>query len=85
MISLPIQYSHMLRYERPVLQPSMGGSPTAARFDLSGLYLAVGGTQAQVVGSKQEWNQLADLSGAIGKKVSTLRFVQSPALQRAAP
>ncbi|CAL5224503.1 g7199 [Coccomyxa viridis] len=55
--------------------PSMGGSPTAARFDLSGLYLAVGGTNARVVGSKQEWQDLADLSGAIGKKsVSALRW-----------
>lgn len=49
----------------------MGGSPTAARFDLSGLYLAVGGTESRVVGTKQEWAQLANLSGAIGNKVST--------------
>ena len=53
------------------MQPSMGGSPTAARFDLSGLYLAVGGTEARVVGVKQEWAQLANLSAAIGNKVRT--------------
>ena len=47
----------------------MGGAPLAARFDLSGLYLAVGGSEARVVGAKQDWSQLADLSGAIGNKV----------------
>ena len=52
----------------------MGGSPTAARFDLSGLYLALGGTEARVVGTKQDWAQLANLSGAIGNKVSACRM-----------
>lgn len=51
------------------VQPSTGGAPTAARFDLSGLYLSVGGTEARVVGAKQDWAQLANLSGAIGSKV----------------
>jgi len=36
---------------------------------LSGLYLAVGGTEARVVGAKQDWAQLTNLSGAIGNKV----------------
>ncbi len=51
------------------VQPSTGGAPTAARFDLSGLYLSVGGTEARVVGAKQDWSQLSNLSGAIGSKV----------------
>ena len=53
------------------MQPSAGGAPTAARFDLSGLYLSVGGTEARVVGAKQDWSQLVNLSGAIGNKVGT--------------
>ena len=53
----------------PCAQPSSAGSPAAARFDLSGLYLAVGGTEARVVGTKQDWAPLTDLSAAIGNKV----------------
>lgn len=53
------------------MQPCIGGA-TAARFDLSGLYLAVGGTEARVVGAKQDWAQLTNLSGAIGNKVFPL-------------
>ena len=44
----------------------------AASFDLSGLYLGVGGPSAHVVGAKQDWAQLTSLSGALGKKVRAI-------------
>ena len=44
----------------------------AASFDLSGLYLGVGGPSAHIVGAKQDWAQLASLSGALGKKVRVI-------------
>ncbi len=56
-----------------------GGSalPIGVRFDLSSLFLAMGGDGAQVAGSKQDWGELANLAPTLGNKVRA-----SPAPQK---
>jgi len=64
-----------LKNFKSIEAPTTGGHSMAASFDLSGLYLGVGGPSAHIVGAKQDWAQLASLSGALGKKsVSALRW-----------
>lgn len=53
------------RFDVGTAAPSL---PLAVRFDVSGLFLAVGGDQAQVIGVKQEWAALANMAGALGNK-----------------
>ena len=42
------------------------------RFDWSGLYLALGGTEAACLGVKQDWAPLYDVGGALGGKVRVI-------------
>ncbi len=45
------------------------GAPLAVGFDFSGQNLAIGGSDARVVGVKQDWAALFSLSAALGNKV----------------
>ena len=42
------------------------------RFDWSGLFLALGGTEAACLGVKQDWAPLYDVGGALGGKVCVI-------------
>ncbi|KAL6768632.1 PRP19 [Auxenochlorella protothecoides x Auxenochlorella symbiontica] len=53
---------------------SEGTPTTAVAFDYSGLFLGVGGSDVRVVGAKQDWAELATLTGFPKKGVSSLRF-----------
>uniref|UniRef100_A0A7S0YHM9 Pre-mRNA-processing factor 19 n=2 Tax=Polytomella parva TaxID=51329 RepID=A0A7S0YHM9_9CHLO len=55
------------------LNPFGGANCTAASFDASGQYLAVGGPTVKVFAQKQEWDEIVSLS-PVAKKANALRW-----------
>lgn len=54
------------------------GAPLAVGFDFSGQNLAIGGSDARVVGVKQDWAALFSLTAALGNKVrrSAIKMIE---------